>query len=281
MNEDKQLRNYFENMPYGEDAKASEIHGKVAQVTINEKIAEWVRGYDEAKEAGDKEKASVFDGLIKATAIDADNIQGKKEEYAMISGGGVGGKSTFSNWTNQVWDKKFFTEQGIISFAPEDQGLVMSVMLDNGKIVSKRNKEIAQEWVVKGTEEADFMKMQQDAQKQSNSTGQPLDFDIDWAVDNLLANEDGWKVFFADKIGGRYFLHDYVQENQEAIASGEITDEMLAPESFNPEFDTRLHRHYSGRLKRSFDPNFQSAKEAQEADELIAKTNDGKENNST
>ena len=48
---------------------------------------------------------------------------------------------------------------------------------------------------------------------------------------------------------------------------------MLAPESFNPEFDTRLWKHYAGRLKRSFDPNFQTARERQEADELIAQNN--------
>jgi len=281
MNEDKQLSNYFENMPYTEEAKASAIHGKVNQVAINEKITEWVQGYDESKAAGDKGKASMFDGMIKATAIDCDNLQGKKEEFAMTIGSGVGGKSTFSNWTDLRWDKKFFTEQGTIRFAPEDQSMILSVIDDDGEEVSKKTKDIAQEWVTKGTEEADFMRMQQDAQKQSNSTGQPLDFDIDWAVDKLLGNTDAWRVFVADKVGGRYFLHDYLQENQEAIESGELTDEMLDKESFNPEFDTRLHKHYSGRLKRSFDPNYQSARERQEAEQLMAKTNNSnnEENN--
>jgi len=48
---------------------------------------------------------------------------------------------------------------------------------------------------------------------------------------------------------------------------------MLHPESFNPDFDNRLLEHYSNRLKRSFDPNFQTEKEAQEADKLIAQNN--------
>jgi hypothetical protein len=273
MAEDKAARNYWETMPYGKDAKASEIHGKAAQVSINEQITEWVHGFDQAKEAGDKKKASMFNGLIKATAVDVENLQGRKEEYAMISGGGVNGKSQFSNFYDQTWDKLFFTEQGQIGFAPEDQGLVMSVMLDNGEVVTKRNKDIGVDWVTRGTEETDFMKMQQDAVKQSNSIGTPLDFDVDWAMDRLLGDGDSWKVMLSDKIGGKYFLHDYLEENQEAIASGELTDEMLAPESFNPEFDTRLFKHYAGRIKRSFDPDFQTAREAKQADELIARNN--------
>tara|TARA_X000001388_G_scaffold74098_2_gene66596 strand:- start:453 stop:833 length:381 start_codon:yes stop_codon:yes gene_type:complete len=96
------------------------------------------------------------------------------------------------------------------------------------------------------------MKMQQDAVKQSNTMGQPLDFDVDWAVDNILANNDAWKSFVSDKIGGRYFLQDYVIENQDKIQSGEISDEMLHPASFNPEFDTRLHKYYSNRIRDAF-----------------------------
>ena len=103
--------------------------------------------------------------------------------------------------------------------------------------------------------------MQQDAQKQSNTVGQPLDFDVDFAVDNLLIENDAWRVMASDKIGGRYFLNDYLQEHQGKIESGELTDDMLHPDSFNPEFDTRLHQYYSNRIKKSFDPNYQTAKE--------------------
>ena len=58
----------------------------------------------------------------------------------------------------------------------------------------------------------------------------------------------------------------------EALASGEIPDEKLHPDSFNPDFDTRLHKYYSNRLKKSFDPNHQTPQERQRADELIART---------
>jgi hypothetical protein len=64
-----------------------------------------------------------------------------------------------------------------------------------------------------------------------------------------------------------------IQENVNAITSGEIPDEMLHPDSFNPDFDSRLHEYYANRLKKSFDPNFQTPQEARKADELIARTN--------
>ena len=98
---------------------------------------------------------------------------------------------------------------------------------------------------------------------------------------NLLSNMDAWKSFVSDKIGGRYFLNDYIQENAEAITSGEIPDEMLHPDSFNPDFDNRLHEYYANRLRKSFDPNHQTPAEARKADELIARTKpqDNTENN--
>ena len=51
-----------------------------------------------------------------------------------------------------------------------------------------------------------------------------------------------------------------------------MSDELLHPDSFNPDFDTRLHDYYSSRVKKAFDPNYQSLKEKREADELIART---------
>jgi len=115
------------------------------------------------------------------------------------------------------------------------------------------------------------MKMQQDAVKQKNTLGTPLDFDVDWQVDNMLINNDAWKIFTADKIGGRYFLQDYVMENEEAIANGEIPDDMLNPQSFNPANDTRLHKYYSDRIKRAFNPDYLTPKETEEAKQLESK----------
>jgi hypothetical protein len=272
MAEDKQVKKYFENMPYGADSKSSEIHGKPNQVVINKFVASLVRKYNESIANGDKEMAGHYKSAIHFIAKNLDNLKNIKEEFAVNYGGGTGGKKLFSNFTDLTFDRAFAIEQFELGF-DKDMKIILSVIGPDGNTITKRIEDITQDWVVKGTEEADFMKMQQDARKQSNTIGQELDFDPDWHVSNLLENMDAWKSFVSDKIGGRYFLNDYMQDNADAITSGEIPDEMLHPESFNPDFDNRLHEHYAGRLKRAFDPNYQTAQEAQEADALIAQNN--------
>ena len=264
MAEDKQVKKYFENLPYGKDSKSSEIHGVENTRIINEFVANLVLEYDKAIEAKDKKTASIYNKAIKQIAQDLDNLKDIKQEFAMNYGGGIGGKNLFSNYTDLNWDRAFMIEQGKIAF-DADMRLVLSVPNSEGGFDYKRIEDITENWVIKGDEENRYMEMQQDAQKQSNTIGQPLDFDIDWAVSKLLDNGDAWKVMATDKIGGRYFLHDYLQENKDKIASGEITDEMLHPDSFDPDFDNRLHEHYAGILKKSFDPNYQTVREAQEA----------------
>ena len=51
MAEDKQVIKYFENMPYGEKSKSSEVHGKQNQFVINKFVASIVRKYDEHHKA--------------------------------------------------------------------------------------------------------------------------------------------------------------------------------------------------------------------------------------
>mgnify|MGYP003647528441 FL=1 len=270
MAEDKQVKKYFENMPYGDDAKSSEIHGKHNQVIINKFIASLVRKYDEAMAGDDKEMAGHYSAAIKRMGTDLDNLKGIKEEFAVNYGGGTGGKNQFSNYTDLSFDRAFFTEAGRINF-DENLRPVLIVNGPDGEIV-KNIEDVTENWVVKGTGENTFMKMQQDCVKQRNSIEQPLDFDIDWAVSNLLADQEAWKSFATDKVGGRYFLHDYLQENQEALTNNEISNEMLHPDSFNPDFDNRLHEYYANRLRKSFDENHQTPAEARKADELIART---------
>jgi hypothetical protein len=250
---DKEARKYFENMPYGKDAKSSEIHGKRNQQVINQMVTGLMKKYDESMAVGDKGTAGSYSGVIKNIAKSLDSLKLIKQQFATYYGGGTGGKKLFSNWTNiNEFDIPFFLEKGEIGFDNQLQP-ILSVMGPDGKTpMIKKIQDITQDWVVRGTEESEYMKMQQDAVKQSNTVGQPLDFDVDWAVDNILATNDAWKSFVSDKIGGRYFLQDYIMENQDKIQSGEISDEMLHPTSFNPEFDTRLHKYYSTRIRDAF-----------------------------
>ena len=269
---DKQARKYFENIPYGKDAKASEIHGKQNQQVVNNMVTTLVKKYDEAMALGDKGSAANYFGVVKQISGDMNSVMEIKKQFATYYGGGTGGKKLFSNWTNiQEFDIPFFLEKGKIEFG-DDLRPVLSVMAPDGKKeIVKGISDITQDWVVKGTEENEYMKMQQDAVKQSNTMGNKLDFDVDWQVDNILSANDAWKIFATDKIGGRYFLQDYLLENEDKVASGEISDEMLHPTSFNPKFDTRLHTYYANRLRKSFDPDHMSDSEKTEADKLMSK----------
>jgi len=269
---DKQVRNYFENLSYGKEALSSEIHGARNQANINKITASLVRNYDKHIAAGDKEMAAHFKSQIHKFSRKLDNLGALKEEFMMYYGGNERGKMTFSNYTNLDFEKLFFTENGIIDF-DHNMDPILSVTKDDGTNIVKAIEEVPENWVVKGTEESDFMRLQQSAVKQRNNMNEPLDFDIDWEVSKLLGNEDSWKVMAADKIGSRYFLNDYVVENQDAIKSGEIPDNMLHPDSFDPEFDNRLHQHYTNIIRKSFDENYQTPAERKAAEELIAKSN--------
>ena len=273
------VKKYFENLPYGNDSKSSEIHGKKNHAVINNFVASLVRNYDQAMLEDNKQAAQSFQQAITAISRDLDNLKGIKEEFSMNYGGGVGGKNLYSNYTDLSWDREFFTENGRINF----DGNLKPVLIVDGPDgeIAKRIEDITQDWHLKGTFENTFMKMQQDCIEQGNSMGQPLDFDIDHAVSNVLDNEDGWKTAVSDKIGGRYFLHDWMIENQDVLKSGRVPDEMLHPSSFNPETDNRLHSYFANRLRKSFDPNHQTPDEAKKADELIARTKpqDNTENN--
>ena len=272
---DKAAKKYFENIPYGKDSKSSEIHGKHNQLVISEFVESLVGKYDMLMARGDKKNANHFKEAIYTMSMQLDNLKSIKEEFALNYGGGVGGKNMFSNYTDTSFDREFFTENGEILF--DDQMKLLLVTKDgDGKDVIKRVEDVTENWVIRGTEENDFMNRQQSAVKQRNDMGTPLDFDVDWEVSNMLENEDAWKIFASDKIGGRYFLNDYIEQNAEAIKSGEIPDEMLHPDSFNPAFDNRLHDYFATRLRKSFDPNFQTPAEARAADELIAKSNKSK-----
>ena len=272
MAEDKQVRKYFENLSYGKKSLSSEIHGKLNQQEINKSVASAVRMYDQAMASGEKEKAEQFKGQIMKWSADLDNLKAIKEEFAMNSGSGKGGMSMYSNYTDLSFDRDFFTERGRIMI-DENLDFTLGVIGSDGKPKFKKIPDLTEGWVIKGTEENDFMMLQQSAVKQRNDMGKPLDFDVDWEVSKILGNSDAWKVMASDKIGGRYFLNDYIVENQEAMRSGQIPDEALHPDSFDPEFDNRLHQYYANRIRKAFDENYQTPAEKMASDKLIDKTN--------
>jgi hypothetical protein len=271
MAEDKEARKYFENLSYSKDSLSSEIHGKFNQERINKNVASAVRMYDKHLAEGNKEMAGHFKGQIMRWSRELDNIKAIKEEFAMNYASGRDGESMFSNYTDLSWHRKFMIEQGEISL-DDNLGFIMGVADEKGEVTWKRPEDLTENWVLKGNEENNFMRMQQSAVKQRNDMGEPLDFDVDWEVSKILERSDAWKVMASDKIGGRYFLNDYVVENKDAIQNGNIPDSMLHPDSFDPNFDGRLHTHYANRIKKAFDENYQTPAERKAAEELIAKS---------
>ena len=278
MAEDKQVRKYFENLSYGKNSLSSEIHGKANQEQINKSVASAVRMYDKHMAEGNKELAGHFKGQIQRWSTQLDNLKAIKEEYAMNSGSGKGGMSIFSNYTDQSFDRDFFTERGRIMIDDKLE-FTLGVVGSDGEPRFKKIEDLTDGWVVKGTEENDFMRLQQSAVKQRNDVGEPLDFDIDWEVSKILEKSDAWKVLASDKVGGRYFLNDYVVGNQQAIQSGQIPDDALHPDSFDPSFDNRLHEYYANRIRKSFDENYQTPAERKATEELIARNKNNKTNN--
>tara|TARA_R110001632_G_scaffold3519_2_gene15657 strand:- start:1224 stop:2060 length:837 start_codon:yes stop_codon:yes gene_type:complete len=272
MADDKEARKYFENLSYGKDSLSSEIHGKFNQERINKNVASAVRMYDKHLAEGNKEMAGHFKAQIMKWSRELDNIKAIKEDFAMNYAGGRDGESMFSNYTDLSWHRKFMIEQGEISL-DDNLGFIMGVADEKGEVTWKRPEDLTDNWVLKGNEENNFMRIQQSAVKQRNDVGEPLDFDIDWEVSKILEKSDAWKVMASDKIGGRYFLNDYVEGNREAIQNGGIPDNMLHPDSFDPNQDSRLHEYYANRIKKAFDENYQTPAERKTAEELIAKSN--------
>ena len=269
----KKIKKYLENIPYGTDSLPSQVHGKHNQLTINHVVASLALEADRSMANGDKESFQKFFEQIRIIDKDLEEWRGIKEEGVMNMGSGREDRKLFSNYTNTAWLEGFATENCQVSFREVDGIGLRPVFSVDGD--TRDRATAVEDWVVRGPEEAQFMQMQQDAVKQSNTVGQPIDFDIDWAVSNLIKSEDGWKSLTFDSIGGHYMVNEWLKENEEDITSGKIPDEMLHPDSFNPVIDpdNRLFTYLTNRLKKSFDPNYQTPKEAQEADELMAKTN--------
>ena len=158
MAEDKQVKKYFENLSYGKNSLSSEIHGKANQEHINKSVASAVRNYDKSTAEGDKETAEHFKSQIMKWSADLDNLKAIKEEYAMNSGSGRGGMSMYSNYTDQSFDRDFFTERGRIMI-DEKLNFTLGVIGSDGKPVFKKIEDITENWVLKGTEENDFMRL--------------------------------------------------------------------------------------------------------------------------
>ena len=83
---DLNVRKYFENMPYGKDAKASEIHGRANKKYIDNYVSGLVEKYDVLYGSGKKAEANIVFSMIRDIARQLDNLKGLKEEFAVAYG---------------------------------------------------------------------------------------------------------------------------------------------------------------------------------------------------
>tara|TARA_R100001440_G_scaffold58916_1_gene78728 strand:+ start:1292 stop:2176 length:885 start_codon:yes stop_codon:yes gene_type:complete len=270
MAEDIYVKKYFENLPYGNDAKSSEVHGKRNQLVINEFVANLTKQYDALMASNQSAKAQHMAGAIRNIARQLDSLKNLKSDFATYYGGGVGGKKLFSNYTDLTWDRIFWTEGGFIEFGPGFEILLSCIVPPNNQVVTKRIMDVTENWVIKGDEEMRYMQLHQQLVKEGQTAAKHPSFNIDFTVDNMLINNDAWKIFVSDKIGGIYFLHEYLQTVSEDLAAGNISDEILHPNSFHPEKDTRLHQFYADRLRSAFDPNYMAMRSGNQANSFIS-----------
>ena len=266
------LKKYFENMPYGENSLASEVHGPRNQETINNIVKELVEMYDYNMSIGEKGKATDAENTIKHLSKQLENLKSIKEEYALNMGGGARGKKLFSNWTDTTWEDFFFTEKGVIDV---DENFDIICDVPGLSHPYKKIEDITEEWEVIG----DWMMKFHDAKRElstSSNSLKPPSFDADFFVHNLL--KENWRSMLTDEMpGGGYFLQNWLAENVDQ--SGDVMNQLvnlgdrLDKQSFNPDKDTRLHDYYARILKTANDPNYLTAAESNLADNLMRKTN--------
>lgn len=247
------IKIYSERAPYSKTSKVTEIHGPHIQQKVNTVITHYAKLYDEMIAQGTsagKSMASGFENVIKKIHTQFEHLKNLKEEWMMLRGGGMRGKGTVSNITDPRFPDAFFTEKGDIDITPE--GEIIAKVPELGLYgSSKFVNDIALDWESKGDGEGRFMSALQDMQESGSRGDKHPPLDPDYFVSNLL--EEYWPQALADKWGGVYALHDILPEMIKE--NGGTADGLnMSIESFNPSVDMRLHRYYTDRLKKAYNP---------------------------
>lgn len=261
------LQIYLERAPYSKTSKVSEVFGPNNHGKINMLIESYTKMYDNLTKSGDKEAASHFEKGIKKIHTQLQHLSDLKDEWMVMRGGGMRGKSTVSNITDKRWPDLFFTEKGNIDIT-EDWEVICSVPELGFMGTTKKIEDIPLDWESKGDGEGRYMSAVQDMQEAGARGDKTPPFDADYFTSNLL--DEFWPQALSDKWGGVYALHQVLPEMIEKNG-GTMEGLDVSIEAFNPSRDLKLHNYYANRLRKAFDPNYMSEIEATKADELIAK----------
>ena len=246
------IKIYSERADYSKTSKVSEVFGPKNHSKISALITQYTKMYDDMLASGQKGAAGIFESGIKKVYKQLQHLSDLKDEWMMMRGGGMRGKSTVSNITDPRWPDLFFTEKGDIHITPDYQVLGhVPTLAAPPKVVN----EIAIDWESKGDGEGRYMAGIQDMQEAGVRGDKNPPFNVDYFVSNLL--EEYWPQALSDKWGGVYALHNILPEMVKN--NGGNSDGLdLSIEAFNPIRDAKLHNYYAKRLKSAFDPDYES-----------------------
>ena len=261
---------YLERAPYSKTSKVSEVFGPRNQSKINTLIESYTKMYDYLLESGDKEAASHFESGIKRVHTQLQHLSNLKDEWMMMRGGGMRGKSTVSNITDQRWPDLFFTEKGNIDIT-EDWEVICTVPELGFMGTTKKIEDIPLDWESKGDGEGRYMSGIQDMQEAGARGDKNPPFDVDYFTSNLL--DEFWPQALSDKWGGVYALHDILPKMIEKNG-GTMEGLDVSIEAFNPKRDLKLHNYYANRLKKAYNPDY---KDNTEGDKSQTETENGRE----
>jgi len=265
----EKMQGYYENVPYGDNAKSVEIHGRENHERGNVVVKRLMDMHNQALKAGDKEAASKIETQIYHVDKEYANAEVAKQEHASSL-------DTTSNWADMGFMDNAMLEQAVVDF--NEMGKLTFTAFDPtlNKVVSRTTEEMSSEFEEITPWMQPLMEMKQKLLKARNDRGNPPPFDINFAVNNLI--HKNWKSMIADpdptldpngsSKGYRLqqILHSAVDEN------GVLPENYnLDKYSFDPANDTRLFASISEELNRAFNPNYMSEDEIASADQLMSK----------
>jgi hypothetical protein len=244
---------YFENVPYGEDSKACEIHGAENEEIIRLRIKSLFQAVDEAEKLGDNETADKAKKAIYHTDKLVQNAQVWKQEVAA-------GIDSTSNYGDTYLNDKAAMEDCIVSFDDEDGSMYFNVFDDRtGEMTSQTVESMTKGLVPIGNWMQPFMEFKQELINERNDRGRPPSVSIPYFLNNLLSRGDTWKSILAEPsptrnpngADGGYVLQSILL--QDADENGVLPkDYRTEKESFNPKIDTRLYKELENELYSAF-----------------------------
>jgi len=267
------LERYYENVTYGEDSKACEIHGLRNMERINTYVAKLVKGNSDAIKNGDQKLAEQTARLIYHIDKEVANGEVLKTEHASSL------RST-SNWADMGFMDEAMLENAEVNFNEQGKMTFTGMHPGTGEMVTETIESLSANFEEIGDWMQPLMNAKQELLSARNDRGNPPPFDINYFVNNLIKNN--WKSMIADKDpsldpngpskGYRLQLILLNAADEAGVLPPDFNTDKF---SFNPEFDDRLFKNVSEELKNAFSGKpVEEQKPITEAQRLMSRLDD-------